>query len=73
MQNKCLRVIYGKKSWPGIEAAHKQCNLLYIKDRRKLSLVKYAHKCSFDPENLKRVNRSGLRSGQKNAIVCKEV
>lgn len=65
MQNRCLRVIYGKKNWPGIEGAHKQCNVLYIKKRRNLSLTKYAHRLSFDHRNLRNINRTGLHSCRK--------
>lgn len=65
LQNRCLRIIFGKKNWPGIEQAHIRCNLLYVKDRRNLSLLKYAHRLSFDRSNLREVNVRQLRSNQK--------
>lgn len=71
MQNRCLRVMYGKKNWPGIEQAHEQCNLLFIKDRRILSLLKYAHRLSFTPDNLKEIDVQALRSNKKLLLKLK--
>lgn len=71
IQNKCLRVIFGsKKKWPGTELAHKNCNLLKIKDRRNISLVKYAHIKSFNTNNLQSHNTRQLRSS--NRLLLKE-
>lgn len=70
LQNKSLRIIFGKKDWPGTNVAHKRCNLLKIDDRRKLSLVKFAHQNSHNPLNLKEHSRHELRSNKR--ILLKE-
>lgn len=65
LQNRCLRIIFGKRNWPGIEQAHIRCNLLFVKDRRYLSLLKYAHLLSFNQLNLRGRNLHALRSNHK--------
>lgn len=44
LQNKGLRIIWGKRDWPGTEAAHNECKLLPSNMRRQGNLVKYGHK-----------------------------
>lgn len=51
MQNRCLRMIFGRKHWPGTILAHQQCNILLTKDRRRLNLLKVTHPRSFKLEN----------------------
>lgn len=62
LQNKCLKKIFMKKDWPGTENTHKRCNLLYVADKRKLSLVKFAHIISYRPENMREERRQNMRS-----------
>lgn len=66
LQNKCLRVIFGsKKKWPGTKKAHVDCSLLKIRDRRMISLLKYAHIKSFNRSNVQCHNSRQLRSSRK--------
>lgn len=64
LQNKSLRIIYNK-DWSGTENAHSKSKLLFIKDRYKSVLLKYAHKRSFKKENLKVSRDARLRSSNK--------
>lgn len=73
MQNRCLRVIFGKKNWPGTEQAHPKCNLLYVENPRNLSLLKYAHCLSFDQSKLLDVNVHSIRSNQKILLKSKHI
>lgn len=65
MQNKCLRTIYGSKSWPGINNAHQDNNSLMCHERRELNLLKYGHKKSFVALNLRRHKVRDLRSNRR--------
>lgn len=65
LQSKSLRIIFRKKDWPGTLEAHERCKLLTIADRRKLSLVKFAHQKSHVPSNLREQGRHNLRSNNK--------
>lgn len=65
LQNKGLRIILGKKQWTDTETAHVKCKLLKIHLRQKLSLLKYSHVRSFNPNNLSRHLQRSLRSQRK--------
>lgn len=65
MQNKALRVIYSKKAWKGTNQAHITSGLLYLEQRRKASLLKYAHNLSYDHTKLKDTPTRNLRSAGK--------
>lgn len=67
-QNKCLRIIIGKKLWNSTLAAHEQCKLLLVNKRQKVFLLKFAHKLSYKPENLVRHQPRSLRSNRKIMI-----
>lgn len=54
-----------KKNWHGTETTHINCNLLLIKDRRKLSLLIYAHIQPPNWRNLKEHHVCSLRSNRK--------
>lgn len=68
LQNKSLRIIYTKRNWHGTEDAHRNSNLLPIKDRYKLTLLKYAHRRSFNRENIKKTRDTRLRSSNKTYL-----
>lgn len=64
-QNKCLRLVTGKKRWEGTQEAHRKANLLSVADRRNLSLLKFAHKQSYDRTNLREVHDRSMRSNRR--------
>lgn len=68
MQNKALRIIYTKKTWDNTQAAHTKSKLLYLEHRRRGSLLKYAHKLSYNPDNLKNAPSRLLRSSGKTYL-----
>lgn len=63
--NRCLRVVYRKNDWPGTDNALRNNNLLSCRSRRCLYLLKYAHKQSGKPGNLKEHSTRLLRSNRK--------
>lgn len=62
LQNRALRIIYGKKNWPGTENAHKECKLLNTDDRRNFFLLKHANTLSYDTNNIKHCDPQTLSS-----------
>lgn len=70
LQNSALRLILGRKNWPGSEQAHAECNLFQTRKRRIYNLIKNGQKLSFTGSNLKSQNIHSLRSSRK--ILLKE-
>lgn len=70
LQYKCLKKITGKKKRDSTSAIQIKYNLLSTHNRRKLNLLKYAHKLSFVPGNIKEDHSRSLRSNRK--ILLKE-
>lgn len=68
LKNRALRTIIGKKIWSNTDDAHKNCNLLEIKARQRLFLVKHIHKRSFYPVNMIRHPIRTLRSARKSML-----
>lgn len=65
LQNRCLRIVYGRRAWSDTISAHKNNNILMCRDRRLLFLLKRTHGLSFTPSNLKDHNTRTLRSMRK--------
>lgn len=65
LQSKSLRAIFTKKHWKGTHHVHVSNKLLYLNQRRKVSLLKYAHSLSYDPNNMKSPISRNLRSSGK--------
>lgn len=70
LQNKCLRIVVGKKEWEGTEATQKKCKLLSVSNRRIFCHLKYAHKLSYIQTNLREEHTRSLRSNRK--VLLKE-
>lgn len=70
LQNKCLQLVKGKKHWDGTINTPEKLNLLTTVYIQKLNLLKYAHKLSFTPNNIKKRQTRSLRSNRK--ILLKE-
>lgn len=68
LQNSCLRTIYGKKNWPGINMAHHEMNLFTTNKRRLFNLMVYTHELSYNPRNMKPVGKRTLRSSTKKYL-----
>lgn len=64
-QNKCLKSVLGRKNWISTDNAHIKCNILKVKHRRQLMLLKYGHNLSKKPNNLKEQRNRTLRSNKK--------
>lgn len=65
LQYKCLRIVTGRRNWEGTSIAQSKFRLLSMSDRRKLNLLKYAHKLSYAPSNIKEEHSRALRSNRK--------
>lgn len=65
LYNKCMRVVYKKRDWPGTKNALKSNRLLSCHSRRCLNLLEYAQKRSSKPGNLKEHNVRALQSNRK--------
>lgn len=68
LQNRCLKVIYTKKKWPGHETAQRESNLLPLHMRRNLNLLTLAQKLSFIDENLEPQKSYKTRYNQQKLL-----
>lgn len=67
LQNKCIKIIIGKKNYHDSNTAHRELSLLKLDDRVKISQLKFAHRMSRKPGNLEPHSSRALRSNRNYA------
>lgn len=73
LQNNCLRIVYCRRNWPGVNQAHIESQLLYLTHRRNCHLLKRAHQKAFVHSNLKDSARQTLTCEYGKSYIVKSI